>query len=93
MVRETQEMKDPLIWVQSISVETSETLDSESSGLTENVISVMDKWNTNDWKEIVSDVFQHPRVSRFMEPLTEDDYKTIQRKASALLQKELVVKE
>jgi DNA repair protein SbcD/Mre11 len=93
LVRETQEMRDPLIWVQSISLETLETFETESSGLTENVISVMDNWNTKEWKKIVSDVYQHPRLSRFMEPLTEEDYKTIERKASALLQKELVVKE
>lgn len=93
MVRETQEMKDPLIWVQSISMETSETIEMESSGLTENVISVMGSWDTKDWKEIVSDVYQHPRLSRFMETLTAEDYKTIERKASVFIQKELVVKE
>jgi DNA repair exonuclease SbcCD nuclease subunit len=93
MVRETQEMRDPLIWVQSISMETSKTIDMESSGLTENVISVMGNWDTKDWKEIVSDVYQHPRMSRFMETLTEEDYKTIGRKASEFIQKELVVKE
>jgi DNA repair exonuclease SbcCD nuclease subunit len=93
MVRETQEMRDPLIWVHSISMETSETIEMESSGLTENVISVMGNWDTKDWKEIVSDVYQHPRLSRFMETLTDEDYKTIERKASAFIQKELVVKE
>ncbi|MGB2993353.1 MAG: DNA repair exonuclease [Paenisporosarcina sp.] len=93
MVRETQEMRDPLIWVQSISMETSKTIDMESSGLTDNVISVMGNWDTKDWKEIVSDVYQHPRMSRFMETLTEEDYKTIGRKASEFIQKELVVKE
>ena len=93
MVRETQEMRDPLIWVQSISMETSKTIDMESSGLTDNVISVMENWDTKDWKEIVSDVYQHPRMSRFMETLTEEDYKTIGRKASEFIQKELVVKE
>ena len=93
MVRETQEMRDPLIWVQSISMETSNTIDMESSGLTDNVISVMENWDTKDWKEIVSDVYQHPRMSRFMETLTEEDYKTIGRKASEFIQKELVVKE
>ncbi|MGB5945950.1 metallophosphoesterase family protein [Paenisporosarcina sp.] len=93
MVRETQEMRDPLIWVQSISMETSKTIDMESSGLTDNVISVMGNWDTKDWKEIVRDVYQHPRMSRFMETLTEEDYKTIGRKASEFIQKELVVKE
>lgn len=93
MVRETQEMKDPLIWVQSISIETSETIEMESSGLTENVIAVMNNWDIKDWKEIVSDVYQHPRLSRFMETLTEEDYKTIEKSASVFLQKELVVKE
>lgn len=93
MVRETQEMRNPLIWVQSISMETSKTIEMESSGLTDNVISVMENWDTKDWKEIVSDVYQHPRMSRFMETLTEEDYKTIGRKASEFIQKELVVKE
>ena len=93
MVRENQEMMEPFIWVQSISMETSEMIEMESSGLTENVISVMNNWDIKDWKEIVSDVYQHPRLSRFMETLTEKDYEAIGRSASELLQKELVVKE
>jgi len=93
MVRETQEMKDPHIWVQSISVEPSETIEMESSGLTENVISVMSNWDTQEWKEIVSDVYQHTRSSRFIEKLTDEEYESIEKEARAFIQKELLVKE
>ncbi|WP_019414339.1 DNA repair exonuclease [Paenisporosarcina sp. TG20] len=93
MVRETQEMKEPGIWVQSITIEPYETIDMESSGLTENVLSVMGNWDTQQWKEIVSDVYQHSRSSRFMDKLTEHEYETIKTEARALIQKELLGKE
>ena len=93
MVRETQEMKDPYIWIHSITMDVSEALEMESSGLTEHVISVMDTWDTKQWKEIVSDVYQHPRLSRYMENLTDDDYEAIHLEARSLIQKELIGKE
>lgn len=93
MIREAQEMKEPNVWVQSISIETSETIEIESSGLTENVISVMGKWDSQQWKEIVSDVYQHSRSLRFMDKLADEDYKTIEKEVRDLLQKELSVKE
>lgn len=93
MVRETQEMKSPMIWVQTITIETSEIIEMESSGLTENVISVMGNWDTQEWKEVVSDVYQHSRSSRFIEKLTDESYKSIEQEARSLIQKELLVKE
>ncbi len=93
MVRETQEMKSPAIWVQTISIETSKTIEMESSGLTESVISVMGNWDTQEWKEIVSDVYQHSRSSRFIEKLSDEEYESIEKEARSFIQKELLVKE
>lgn len=93
LVRETQEMRDPQIWVQSISLEVPETIQMGSSGLTDQVCSVMDNWDAQDWKEIISDVYQHSRSSRFMEKLTTEEYAAIEKDARAIIQKELSVKE
>lgn len=93
MIRENQEFKDPHVWVQSITLEMPETIEMESSGLTEQVLSVMGNWDTQEWKEIVSDVYQHSRSSRFMDKLTEDEYKDIEQNARAFIHRELTVKE
>ena len=93
MVRETQETRHPHVWVQSISIEASKTMELESSGLTENVISVLDNWDSQEWKEIVSDVYQHTRSSRFMEKLSEEEYEMIEKEAREIIQKELLIKE
>jgi DNA repair exonuclease SbcCD nuclease subunit len=93
MVREIQEMKNPHVWVQSIHIEPSEIYEMESSGLTENVMSVINNWDALDWKEIVSEIYQHSRSSRFMEKLSDEDYKKIEEEARAMIQKELMVKE
>jgi predicted small metal-binding protein len=93
MIRENQEFKDPHVWVQSITLEMPETIETESSGLTEQVLSVMGNWDTQEWKEIVSDVYQHSRSSRFMDKLTEDEYKDIEQNARAFIHRELTVKE
>ena len=93
MVRETQETRRPQVWVQSLSIEAPKSMELESSGLTENVISVIDNWGSQEWKEIVSDVYQHTRSSRFMEKLTEAEYEMIEKEAREIIQKELLVKE
>ena len=93
MIRETQEMREPHVWVQSISLEAIETVEVESSGLTETVLSVMENWDTQEWKEIVSDVYQHTRSSRFMEKVTEEAIETIENEARIIILKELSVKE
>lgn len=93
MVREIQEMKNPQVWVQSIHIEPSEIYGMESSGLTENVMSVINNWDALDWKEIVSEIYQHSRSSRFMEKLADEDYKKIEEEARVMIQKELMVKE
>jgi len=53
----------------------------------------MGNWDTQEWKEIVSDVYQHSRSSRFMDKLTEDEYKDIEQNARAFIHRELTVKE
>ncbi|MET1014966.1 MAG: DNA repair exonuclease [Paenisporosarcina sp.] len=93
MIRENQEFKDPHVWVQSISLEMPETVEMESSGLTEQVLSVMENWDTQEWKEIVSDVYQHSKSSRFMDKLTEESYKDIEQTARAFIHRELSIKE
>jgi DNA repair exonuclease SbcCD nuclease subunit len=93
MIRENQELKDPPVWVQSITFEMPQSLEMESSGLTEQILSVMDNWDSQEWKEIVSDVYQHSRSSRFMDKLTEDAYKDIEQNARSFIQRELSVKE
>ncbi len=93
MVRESQELKTPMIWVQSISIKSSDLLIVESTGLTETVISQMKNWDTQQWKEIVSEVYQHTRLSRYLDKLTEEEYEAIEEQARALIQLELLVKE
>ena len=93
LIRETQEMKAPAIWVQSISVDIPEKIESESSGLTDQVLSVMSDWDSKEWKEIISDVYQHSRSSRFMGKLTAEEFEAIERDARAIIQKELLIKE
>jgi DNA repair protein SbcD/Mre11 len=93
MIREIQEMREPQVWIQSISIETTEMKDIEPSGLTETVISVMENWDTQEWKEIISDVYQHSRSSRFIGKLNEDEIESIENKARTIILKELSVKE
>lgn len=93
MVREMQETKEPPVWVQAISFDSSQAQELESSGLNDEVISVMDNWDTQQWKEVVSEVYQHSRLSRYIEKLTEDDFQEIQAEARMLIQKELAGKE
>ena len=93
MVREMQELKNPPIWVQAISIELPKAIEVQSSGLSENVMTVMENWDVEEWKAIVSDVYQHTRSSRFLEKLTTKECEAIEKEARTIIQKGLKVRE
>lgn len=69
-VRESVETMDAFMLVQGISAE-KESVDAELSPLAEEIISMMDSWQLQDWKEVLKDLYRHPKGSRYLEPLGE----------------------
>ena len=76
-VRESLETMDAFMLVQGIWAE-KENADGELSPLAEEIISLMGSWQLQDWKEVLKDLYRHPKGSRYLEPLGEtvaDDIK------------------
>ncbi|HSP21453.1 MAG TPA: DNA repair exonuclease [Planococcus sp. (in: firmicutes)] len=69
-VRESLETLDAFMLVLGISTE-EESADVELSPLAEEILSMMDSWQLQDWKEVLKDLYRHPKGSRYLEPLGE----------------------
>lgn len=82
-VREAVEANEDFVWVHSITVEDS-ILDLPLSPFGEQIIHTMKEWNTHDWKEVLNDLYRHPKGSRFLDTL---DSRTIEELQDGAVQK------
>ncbi|MFC4411548.1 exonuclease SbcCD subunit D [Chungangia koreensis] len=89
LIRETEEEQEPFVWVSSIEVDERVIAMQEVNAVTHSVINLMNDWSMGEWKEVVSDVYQHTKGIRYLEPLNEQDLEDIKRKASSILMKEM----
>jgi exonuclease SbcD len=89
LLRETEEEHEPFVWVSSIKVDEHVIGMQEVSAVTQSVVKLMNDWTIGEWKEVVSDVYQHTKGIRYLEPLSEQDIEDIKKEASAILMKEM----
>ncbi len=87
-IREAEDGIEPMGWVQKLFIHKS-IASSESTAITESVISVMDQWDITEWKDILKDLYQHASGARFVEPLTEREIEHLKLEAQALLADEI----
>lgn len=87
-IREEAETSDPFIWVDRLY--TDEALsDEEPSALGLSVIQQMESWQTDEWKDVLQDVYRHVKGSRFLEPLTEQLIDELRQEAIMKIKQEL----
>ena len=79
-LRESFSMLEELVWVQSIAVDGIQA-EAELTPLGEEIMARMDGWQLSDWKEVLKDLYRHPKGSRFLEAL--DSPKTAEIQAAA----------
>lgn len=80
-VRESVEGMDEFLLVQELAIEKGiHTV--ELSPLAEEIIAMMDSWQLMDWKDVLKDLYRHPKGSRYLEPLDATAVEEIQLAAA-----------
>jgi DNA repair protein SbcD/Mre11 len=70
-IREAIEAAEEFVWVSSLVFESSMT-DFPLSPLGAQIISAMEEWGTHEWKEVLNDLYRHPKGSRFLGSLDSE---------------------
>ncbi|RNF39418.1 metallophosphoesterase family protein [Planococcus salinus] len=91
-VRETAEVLDRFVWIDQLVFESPQ-LDSETSPLSENLIDVLTGWELNDWKEVLKELYRHPKGSRYLETLNDSATQEIGRLAVEKIRHDMQLKE
>ncbi len=62
----------------------------EHTATTQSVVSLMEQWDSNEWKDILKDLYQYAGGgARLIEPLSEKDIENLTHRAQTLLAEEI----
>ena len=87
-LREVMDGNEPFVWVQRMkSIDTLHQ--KENNALVESVLGQVDSWSSEEWKQVLQDVYHHVRTARYLDPLTEQDIYELREDVSKLLLNEL----
>ncbi|WP_432360694.1 metallophosphoesterase [Sporosarcina sp. UB5] len=87
-IREVMDGNDPFVWVQRLTVTATHDY-KENNALVESVIGQVDGWSSDEWKQVLGDVYQHIRTARYLDPLTDEDIRDLRSEVEKLLLNEL----
>ncbi|MGI2329433.1 metallophosphoesterase family protein [Planococcus sp. YIM B11945] len=91
-IQETIGSIEEFVWVHHIAFE--ETIsDFPLSPLGEKIIDVMDGWNSHDWKEVLKDLYRHPKGGRFLDTLDHQAIEEIQEAAGQKVRRGMLAEE
>lgn len=90
VLRDASSDSEPFIWIQRILFSERTAPSTLAGALPRSVLGLMDSWTTDDWKDVVKDVYQHTRGVKYLDVLTDEDLTDIQAGAAALLATEMV---
>lgn len=79
-IRESASMLDEFVWIRTVSADGFQT-EAELTPLGEEIMDKMSGWQLSDWKEVLKDLYRHPKGSRFLEAL--DPARTAEIQAAA----------
>ena len=87
VIREQEEENTPFIWVQCIEIDSQMIDTYEPTLAAESVIQVLNEWNQNHLKEVVKDLYQHPKGSRYLEQLSIEEMNNLVSEANQLFKR------
>jgi exonuclease SbcD len=91
-LRESFGQLEEFVWIQSVSFDEVAARD-ELTPLEEEIMSVMAGWQLSDWKEVLKDLYRHPKGSRFLAALDETKTAEIQAAAEQKIRRGMHVEE
>lgn len=88
MLRESMETLDHFVWIQGIGFEQIEN-NGELSPLGALLIQTMEEWDIEEWKTVLKDLYRHPKISRFLEPLENEAVEDLQLAAEQKIRRSM----
>ncbi|TWT11156.1 DNA repair exonuclease [Planomicrobium sp. CPCC 101079] len=82
-IREAVEADGEFVWIHSLAFEEN-AADLPISPFGEQIIGAIKAWNINNWKEVLNDLYRHPKGSRFLDAI---DNQTIDELQEGAIQK------
>ncbi len=89
VIREQEEENTPFVWVQDLEIGDCLTDTYEPTIATESVIQVLNNWDHQHVKEIVKDLYQHPKGSRYLSELTSEELNELVSEAEQLFKRSM----
>ncbi|MGG0655193.1 metallophosphoesterase family protein [Rummeliibacillus pycnus] len=89
VIREQEEEYTPFIWVQALEIDKYTVDTYEPTIATESVIQVLNEWDPQHLKEVVKDLYQHPKGSRYFEELTNEELNHLVLEAKQLFKRNM----
>lgn len=77
VIRDQEEEKTPFVWIQSLEIDDSAVNRYEPTLASESVLKVLSEWDEKHLKEVIKDLYQHPKGSRYLETLTSEDLESL----------------
>ena len=70
-IQEALDSSSAEAWISGIVFEDAYS-ETRVSAIGEKISTTMADWNHTGWKAVLKDLYQHPKASRYLEPLTEE---------------------
>lgn len=87
-IREMLDGKEPFVWVQRFTLKNL-VRSENSNNLIEAVIDQVESWSSDEWNDVLSDLYQHVRAIRYIDAPTEEDLSELKDDVEQLLLREL----
>lgn len=84
IMREEQENETPLVWIQAIAVDLSSISHYKPTFASESVLQAINEWSDDEMREILKELYQHPKAGRYLDELTSEDLKNLRFDAEHL---------
>ena len=91
-IRESVEGSAKFVWIRALGFEERASF-FDMSPLGEKIIGVMEEWNLSGWKSVLKDVYRHPKGSRFLEALNQEETEEIREAAVHKIRRGMKVEE
>ncbi len=90
VLREVMQKKSPFIWVNELTYAHSLKTNDAIQSMMNPVFDTMEQWTTEQWEDVLQDVYQHTRSIPYLERLTNEDFEAIQTEVKRNLMTELI---
>ncbi|MBD7985864.1 DNA repair exonuclease [Sporosarcina sp. Sa2YVA2] len=84
-IRELLEDEEQFVWIQDLKSKGTKSRVTTNNILIDAVTNEMDSWSTEEWTDVLSDLYMHVRSSRYIDNQSKDHLRNLKEDANKLL--------